>query len=274
MNDKTAYNILASALLASVLVGCGGGDAPAVCPPNVHPITCTARPATAGDDTAAPVAGNDPTESAGLWQGSTTTGRETYGILLNDGNYWFIYTRVRDSSLIAGVTQGTATSIDGTLTSTDGLDFSLEGSGVTPATITATYAPRNSLSGTIRYPNQSVPFSSRYVTVPPAALSQIVGSYKGSAAAQGALESIDFTIGGAGEIRGTSASGCRFSGSAAPRTEVSVFNLTLNFGGGNCVLGTGSVQGVAYFEMSSNQILSAAVNAGRTTGFLAVGTKQ
>ena len=274
MKNKTAHTILASALVASVLAACGGGDAPAVCPPNVHPVTCAPRPAGGDDGAGAPVAGNDPAQSAGLWQGTTTTGRQTYGILLSDGSYWFIYTAVRDTSLIAGVGQGTATSIDGTLTSTDGLDFNLEGMGVTPASVTATYSPRDSLNGTIRYPNQSVPFSTRYVTAPPAALSQIVGSYRGSAAVISAVESVDFSIGAGGVINGTSASGCRFSGSAAPRTDVSVFNVTVTFGGGSCGLGTGTVQGVAYYEASTNQLLSAAVNSGRTNGFLAVGTKQ
>jgi hypothetical protein len=43
VTTKTARNILAAALLASMLA-CGGGDPPTVCTSVMHPVTCAARP--------------------------------------------------------------------------------------------------------------------------------------------------------------------------------------------------------------------------------------
>jgi hypothetical protein len=261
--------MLAAALVCAALLGCGGGS-PTVCTPLMHPVTCAAIP---GGDGSLPGAVNNPTESAGLWQGITSNGRKAYGVLLSDGTYWFIYTAMGNPSLIAGVGQGTATSIDGTLTSTNGLDFNLEGLGVTAASITATYSPRVSISGTVRYPTQSVSFTASYVDVPPAALSQIAGSYRGTAAVVSASETVNVTISASGTISGVGASGCSFTGAAAPRIDVAVFDVTVTFAGGICALGTSTVRGVAFYDTGTGHLISAALNTGRTNGFLALGAK-
>lgn len=177
MNTKTAHKFFTACIFASWLVACGGGGPPAECPPNVHPAFCASAPGAGGG------AVNDPAASAGLWQGTTSNGRETFGALLSDGTYWFFYTLIGNPLFIAGVGEGTATSIGSTLTSTNGRDYNLEGRGVSSATLTATFVPQTSLSGTIRYPDETVSFTSSYRTFPPAALSQIAGSYRGTAAA-------------------------------------------------------------------------------------------
>lgn len=117
VNTKAAHNIFTTCILASLLAACGGSGPPAECPPNVHPAFCAARP---GDGSGGPA--NDPAASAGLWQGSTSTGRQTFGALLGDGTYWFFYTLVANWAFIAGVGEGTATSAGGTLTFTNGRD--------------------------------------------------------------------------------------------------------------------------------------------------------
>jgi hypothetical protein len=246
--------MVAAALVCVALFGCGGGG-----------------DGGTGDSALSP--SNDPAASAGLWKGSTSNGRQAYGVTLSDGTYWFIYTAVGNSSRIAGVGQGTATSIGGTLISVDGLDFNLEGLGVSAASITATYSPRVSLNGTVRYPSQSVSFTTSYVSVAPAALSQIAGSYRGTAAVVAATESVNITISASGAISGTSASGCTFTGAATPRTDAAVFDVTVTFAGGVCALGGSTVKGVAFYDTSAGQLLSAALNAGRTNGFLALATK-
>lgn len=243
--------LLAMTLVCAGMLACGGGGD--------------------GDDPAS--ASNDPTASAGLWKGSTSNGRQAYGVLLSDGTYWVIYTATANPLRIAGAVEGTATSIGGNLSSSDALDFNLEGLGVTAATVTATYSPRNSLSGSIRYPNQTVAFTTKYVSVPAAALSQIAGSYRGTAAVVRAAESVNVSISSSGAINGTSASGCRFAGTATPRTDIAVFDVNVTFAGGVCALGTSTVRGVAFYDASTGQLFSAALNSGRTNGFLTVGTK-
>jgi hypothetical protein len=271
VNTRTARSIFTTWIFASLLAACGGSGPPAECPPNVHPAFCALPPGSGGGGEV-----NDPAASAGLWQGSTSNGRQAFAVLLSDGAYWFFYTVMGDPAFIAGVGEGTATSIGGTLTSTNGRDFNLEGQGVNPATLTATYVPQTSLSGTMRQPNQTMSFTTSYVTVPPAALSQITGSYRGDAAVIGAseAESINVTISSTGVIDGTSASGCNFTGAATARSDVAVFNLTVTFGGGSCALGSSTVRGIAVYDAITGQLLSAAVNPGRTNALLALITKQ
>ncbi|NPC54317.1 hypothetical protein [Caenimonas soli] len=273
MSTKTAHRIFTTWIFASLMAACGGSGPPAECPPNVHPAFCTARPGDGGGG--GPV--NDPAASAGLWEGSTSSGRQTFGAVLSDGTYWFFYTLIGDFSRIAGLAQGTATSAGGTLTSTNGLDFSLEGMGATTANILGTFVPQTSLSGTIRYPDESVSFTTSFTTLPSATLSQIAGNYRGEAAVVSAptAESLSVTVNASGVIGGTTANGCNFAGTATPRTDVAaVFDITLTFSSRVCALGITTVRGIAIYDTNTGQLLSAAVNPGRTDGFLALVTKQ
>jgi hypothetical protein len=271
VNTKTALNILVTWAFASLLTACGGGGAPDPGGGGGSSGTGTSNSTGGGQDIK-----DDPRAAAGLWQGSTSDGRQSFAVLLSDGRYWFFYTAVGTSSSISGVGEGIATSIGGTLTAPEGRDFNLEGNGVSPATLTATYMPQALLNGTIQYPNQTVSFTTSYVSVRPAALSQIAGSYGGAAAVVGAsdAESVSLAISAGGAVAGTSARGCNFSGAATPRTDVAVFDLTLTFSGGACALGTSTVRGIMFYDANTGNFLSAAVNAGRTDALLAVGTKQ
>jgi hypothetical protein len=271
VRTKAARTIFATWIFASLLVACGGGGPPAECPPNVHPAFCVARPGDGGGGDV-----NNPAAAAGLWEGSTSNGRRTLGAVLSNGSYWFFYSAVADPTRLAGVGEGTATSIGSTLTSTNGRDFNLEGLGVNPASLTASYVPQTSLSGTIRYPNQTVSFDASYLTFPAAALSDIAGSYRGDAAVVGAsqIESVSFSIGATGLIRGTTTSGCNFTGTATPRTDVAVFDMTVAFSGGACALGVGTVRGIGIYNTDTRQLLGAGVTGDRTNALLALGTKQ
>lgn len=270
MTTKTARAIFATWILAALLVACGGSGPPTECPPNVHPAFCAARPGNGGGDV------TDPAAAAGLWEGSTSNGRRTLGAVLSNGSYWFFYSAMGDPSRLAGMGEGTATNIGSTLISTNGRDFNLEGLGVNPASLTATYVPQTSISGTIRYPNETVSFDAAYLTFPAAALSQIAGSYRGDAAVVGAsgIESVSFSIGATGLIRGTSASSCSFTGTATPRTDVAVFDVTVTFGGGACALRGSTVRGIGIYNTDTRQILGGAVTADRTNALIALGTKQ
>lgn len=269
-NTKAAHKIFATCILAASLLAACGGGAPAECPPNAHPAFCAARPGGGG-------AVDDPAASAGLWEGSTSNGRETFGAVLSDGSYWFFYTALTSAFLIAGVNEGTAISAGGTLTSVNGRDYNLEGRGVDEMTLTANFVPQTSLNGAIRYTDETVSFTTSHVTYAAASLSQLAGSYRGEAAVAGAsqTEPISVTISASGIVSGSAQSGCNFSGSAAARTDVAaVFDLTVTFRGGACALGASTVRGIVIYDTSSQTFLSAAVNAGRTNAFIAAGVKQ
>ncbi len=212
----------------------------------------------------------------GLWQGTTDAGRAIAGLVLDDGAYWLIYSAIGNSNVIAGMVQGSGASSNGTFTSSNGKDFNLEGMGINDFNLVATYSAKSSLNGTVSYPGGTTitfasAYDSSYELTP--SLTTIAGTYSGAAATSSGTEFATVAITSAGDISGTSLSGCGFTGSATPRAKGNVYNVSITFGGGVCVQGISTVTGVAHFDAASKQLTSAAVNSGRTDGFIYVGIK-
>lgn len=254
------------ALVVSVAVlfsGCGGGS--------------DASPTPAPASTPTPTPTPTPTTSAeGLWVGQTNTNRKIYGVVLDDGKYWFVYSAVGNTNVLGGAVQGHAVSGNGVHTSTNGIDFNLEGAGANAFEMSGQYINKATLHGTIKYsPSEQVSFStaydSDYELTPNITL--VAGSYTGVAATSAGSEYVTLTVGSGGLISGSGASGCSFSGTASPRSRGNVFTISVTFGGGNCANGTSTVTGVAYYDRDVKELTSAALNASRTEGFIFVGNK-
>jgi hypothetical protein len=213
----------------------------------------------------------------GLWNGTTSSGRTGDALVLDDGTYWVIYSLVGNSSVIAGAAQGNSASNNGTFSSSDGIDFNLEGFGINSFSLSGTYTPKSKLSGTITYPsNTSYTFTGTYDTdydLTPS-LATIAGTYVGTAATLGGIESATATITDTGAMSGRGASGCTYTGNASARPNGNVYNISVTFEGGICSNGTATVTGVAYFNAKTNQLIAAALNSDRTNGFLGEGIKQ
>jgi hypothetical protein len=245
--------LAASILLAGAAAGCGGSGS------------------DGGND--APTA----TTAEGLWNGTTNSGRTTVGLVLDDGEYWVIYTLVGNNAVIAGAVQGDGESRNGSFTSSNGRDFNFEGVGVNDLTVDASYVMKQSFSGSLKYKTSGTQFTfagtydAAYELTP--SLSSVAGSYTGSALTSGGVEFATTTISSSGSITGSSASGCSFSGSISPRAHGNVYNLTITFAGGVCANGSSTVTGVGYFDAGTKQIIAAGLNGSRTDGFISVGTK-
>lgn len=212
----------------------------------------------------------------GLWHGTTSTGRSIAGLVLDDGAYWFVYTAVDNSEVIAGAIQGNGSSSNGTFSSSNGKDFNLEGLGINDFTLTGDYAAKSSLSGALTYSSGgSMTFDSSYDTDYDSTpnLATIAGTYSGPSTSTGGPELVSVVISDTGAITGSGTSGCLFNGNATPGAKGNVYNVSITFEGGVCVNGTSTVSGVARFDTSSNQITSMALNSDRTGGFIYVGTK-
>jgi hypothetical protein len=212
----------------------------------------------------------------GLWNGMTADNRSFSGLVLDDGTYWFLYTAVGNNAVIAGAVQGTGTSSSGQFASSNGLDFNLEGAGILNFTMAGTYTEKSKLGGTLTYTSGTSSFTSTYGTdydlVP--SLATVAGTYSGQAVtANGVVEMATVTIASGGAITGTSAGGCSFTGSAAPRAKGNVYDISVTFGGGVCDNGTSTVTGVAYYVAAQSGLVSTALNSGRTNGFIFLGTK-
>jgi hypothetical protein len=212
----------------------------------------------------------------GLWRGVTGDNREINGVVLDDGVYWLVYSAISNPTVIAGAIQGNSTSSGGVFSSTNGLDFNFEGLGVLSLTVNGNYTAGVNLSGTASYTIGATStftstYDSDYDLTPDLAI--IAGTYTGSAIVSGVTELATFTVSNAGAITGSGASGCTVTGTVLPRTTGNVYDVSVTFGGGVCLLGTSTVNGIAYFDAGTNQITSAALNNTRTDGYFFVGTK-
>jgi hypothetical protein len=247
--DSTA---LFPILCFTVLAGCSDGGA---------------------DNNSTPTPPPPATSAEGLWNGTTSTGRTIGGLVLDDGSSWFLYSVVGNPTVVAGLVHGNGTSHQGSFTSSNTKDFSLEGQGILDATITGSYVQKDILTGTITYQgggttNFAGAYNSAYELSPN--LNTLVGTYSAPLANN---QIVTVTLSTAGTLSGNSTDGCTFTGTVSPRTKGNVFNVTVTFQGGACSNGTDTVSGVAFFDDATQRLHSAGLNSTRTNGFIFIATK-
>ena len=261
MNWSNSIRTMLSVLTVSALAACGGGG-----------DGDGSGDQGAGDGGAAPVA-----TAEGFYTGSSSNGRSLSGVVLDDGRYWLMYAPSGNSSAIAGVVQGNSTANGGTFASGDGRDFNFEGDGMADLTVAGSHVARQSISGNLTYKGTTQPYAFTVAYdasyAQPVTLAAIAGSYAGAAGTLFENEAASFTVSASGAISGMGASGCRFTGTVAPRGTVAVYNLTLSFLGGVCEQGTSTLSGVAYTDPKTKQLFGVALNAQRSNGALFVGQK-
>jgi len=213
--------------------------------------------------------------AAGLWNGSTTTGRAVTGIVLGDGTYYVFYSEAGFPNTIAGAVQGSGSGGSSSFTSTNARDFNLEGLGVSSAGVTATATAKQSFNGNILYTGGTVTtFSSTYnvayETKP--TLAALAGTYTGSVALSAGTLAAVVTVAANGTLSST-ASGCTIGGSATPRSDGNAYDVTISFGPAPCFFANQSFNGLAYLDAASKRLYAAAPNGTRSDGVLFVGTK-
>ncbi len=242
------------ALLSLGLSACGGGSGSTPAPPPPPPPAQTSS-------------------AEGFWSGTTSSGFSILGAVLENGEYWVMYYA---NGVLYGVVQGTGTSSNGNFTSTNGLDFSLGGT-VTPVAVSGSYRERASLQGVVtpQAGGSPVTFTAAYDAAYeiPATLAAVAGVWRGRLANG---ETYSINVGASGAFTGAGSSGCTFSGSIAPRPSgKAVWNVSVTFNGGVCLLGTQTITGIAVVAGSgAAQVLyAAALNATRSAGFVLISTR-
>jgi hypothetical protein len=211
----------------------------------------------------------------GLWSGTTNTNRTLTTAVLDDGTYYFFYSVVANPNQIAGVIQGTGTSNNGSFTSPNTKDFGI-GVTVLDATLSATYAARQFLNGSITYTAAgTLTFTSSYNTAydTQQTVASLAGTYTGQAGSSGGVQTANVTVAADGTFTGTEQSGCTFTGSATLRTRGAVFDQSITFGGAPCFFAGSTLQGIVYFDIPSRRLYMATPNSSRTDSGIFFGTK-
>ncbi len=177
----------------------------------------------------------------GRWFGSTANGGSIFGVILDTGEYYFLY-YFPPTNLITGFVQGTVSSVNGAFSSSNARDFH-SGDGNSVATLTGTYSARSMLTGTVSESGGGLSFSASYVSSydSPVALASYAGTFA-------APPSAALTIDAAGSVTVSSAAGgCAFSGTAVPHGGVGVLNLILTSSGGCNIPAGETLTGIAFF---------------------------
>jgi hypothetical protein len=243
---------IATALgLATSLLACGGGGG-------------------GGGDAAAP---SSASAAAGFYLGSTNTNRTVNAVVLDDGGFYVLYSRA-GSGTIAGVVQGNGITSGTTLSSSDARDFNLEGLGVLPANVTATFSARSSIAGTVAYAAGTTSFSGTFNARSDAAptLAAVAGVYSGRVSTSAGNEAATVTVAEGGAFTGVGTSGCRFTGTVTARARFA-YNLTVVFGGAPCLFAGQTLSGIGYLDSTGKTLYAMAPNATRSDGLIYTGSK-
>ena len=216
------------------------------------------------------------TTAEGLWVGTINTNRTLTAAVLDDGTYYFFYSVVANPNQIAGVIQGTGTSNNESFTSSDTKDFGIS-VAVRDATISADYAARQFLNGTITYSGTGATtftssYNTAYDTTP--TIASLAGVYNGQLGSSGGVQTTNLIIQPDGTFTGSDPNGsCTFSGKATARTRGNVFDQSITFGGVPCFFAGSTFQGIMYFDIPTRRLFTAAPNSLRTDAAIFFGPK-
>lgn len=214
----------------------------------------------------------------GLYKGITSDRRAITTLVLDDDSFYAIYSVFNNPLIAAGGVQGTVKAETRTPKNYDpvgflvnyAVDINLEGLGTNIYGITGTYVQKQFIQGD--GPKFLANYSSDYESRPN--LADITGRYVGTSATSSGSETVTFDIDASGNINGTGDNRCKFTGTIKPRTSGNVYNLTITFDASPCQFAGTKVNGVSYFDRSSNIAYAMASIPTGGANFITIAIKQ
>ena len=198
-----------------------------------------------------------PLTPAGVYKGSSDTGRQLTTVVLGDGSYYRVYSGATPGRVGGGI-QGAGTLADFTFSSTAGRNYSLEGFGTQPATLSASVSPSFGFRGTVDSGAAgTMTFDTPHTADSggTASLGTLAGAYPGQVTFALGVRPAVFTVTEGGQVS-SNINGCPITGSVAPRTDVNAYDLTIVFGGAPCVFPNAAFSGVAYYDATAGRLTS------------------
>lgn len=238
-------SLVAALLAASLLVACGGG----------------------GDDGDA-----GPALASGAWRGTSDTGRDVAGVVLQDGSYYLLYSGPGTPATPGGFVQGTGRFQGDSFVSTDLRDYNVEGLGTQQGSLGADVWPGSALRARVSTPARTQTFDTLAANdFAPASLATLAGSYTGQVGFSLGFRPGTFTVTPGGVVS-TNINGCDIIGRTSPRAEGYVYDLTMTFGGAPCVFPNVTFTGIAYVR--GNQLRAMLQEPARRQGIVFAGTRN
>lgn len=213
--------------------------------------------------------GGDP--YAGLWRGTMDGNRQVSAMVLGDGSYYMLYSPVGRPGAIAGLVQGSGDFHAARFASVDARNYSWEGLGTRPTTVSGKIGREHSLTGTVGGAPVTVSFDDRANDIP--RLATLVGGFGGTAVFALGERPAVFTVTEQGEVS-TNINNCPIKGRIAPRMDGDLYDLTITFGGAPCVLPFQTFNGVAVYRAELRRLEAAVVHPLLPQALAFAGTKQ
>ena len=170
----------------------------------------------------------EPWEAEGLWAGTTSSGGTFDGVILDTGEYWFIYGA---GGIARSVVHGTGYFSRGQFRSDDGADYFFGYDRPFLTSMTVAVEPAFAINGELYLANQLEGFGVAYVPDydTPANPAAIVGQWQGSASTLLSAGDFAINIDPAGNFTAALAGGCEYGGRILPnRGGRNVFDITLS----------------------------------------------
>ncbi|MDR4467746.1 MAG: hypothetical protein MRJ68_05495 [Nitrospira sp.] len=155
-----------------------------------------------------------------------------------------------------------------------GSRFEGEGAGIRAATMNGSYVPNKSFHGTIAYFNgntESFTSTSDGDSESALNMTQLAVNYSELRADH---HRVTATVDSTGRLSGHSSEGCTIAGTLSPHARGNIFHASMTLEGGACCTGTETLTGVAFYDVATHRLYSAALNHAWTTSFLFLGTKE
>lgn len=209
--------------------------------------------------------GSTASSPEGTWSGTAVSRGSNYDVtlvVLEDGHYYGVYA---SGGVAQGLLEGDGSTSSSTFSSSNGRDFPFGNQEYAPFTLSANFTTKQSISGSAQYSGFNATFNGSYDASydTPASLTDIAGTYSGSAGSLEGASDVVLSIMASGSFTGITSTGCRVSGSLSPRSGgKAVFNLAVTYDSATC--GTGiTVRGVAG-KSGSRGLVFAATNSDRS----------
>lgn len=231
-----------------------------------------------GDGGPAPAPATPPASPAGFYVGTSGAGptlREVSALILDNGRVYSLYSGPAGGppTGIAGAVIGNGVTTGNTFTASPTRDFNFEAPSVTIGSLSASFTPRSSISGTVSGGVPAVSFTGTYSPAYENApsLTTAAGTYNGFVGFSAGSEASTVVVAANGAVSATSVGGCALSGTASLHASGNVYDVTITVGAG-CVFPPATVlTGHAY--LNGTTLHSIVMNPGLTDGLIFSGTR-